>query len=46
MVAILVVAIPVAVIMTGAVVAFALGQLTTVTVERDHAGSELVDLNV
>lgn len=46
MVVILVVAIPVAVIMTGAILSAVLGQVTSTTVERDHEGSELVELNV
>jgi hypothetical protein len=41
----LVVAIPVAVIMSGVVVAGLLGWSLKDTVEHDHEGSELVDLN-
>jgi hypothetical protein len=44
--AILVVVIPVAVAMSGAVAAGLLGWSLKDTVERDHEGSELVDLNV
>jgi hypothetical protein len=43
---ILVVAIPVSVIMTGALIAAALGWFLRTDVETTHEGSELLDLNV
>jgi hypothetical protein len=45
-VVVLVVAIPVGMLMSGAVAAGVLGFFLKDTVERDHEGSELVDLNV
>jgi hypothetical protein len=44
-IAVLVVVIPVATIMSGVVVAGILGYTLKDTVERDHEGSELIDLN-
>jgi hypothetical protein len=46
MVVLLVVVIPVATAMSGAVAAGVLGWFLKDTAERDHEGSELVDLNV
>ena len=45
-VVVLVVAIPVGVFVSGAIAAGLLGHFLKDTVERDHEGSELVDLNV
>ena len=45
-VVVLVVAIPVAVLMSGAVASALLGWLVNDDVERSHEGSELVDTNV
>jgi hypothetical protein len=44
-IAILVVVVPVATIMSGVVVAGILGYTLKDSVEKDHEGSELVDLN-
>ena len=45
MVLILLVVLPVMFLIGGAIVAAIFGQSLTVTSERDHEGSELVDLN-
>jgi hypothetical protein len=45
LVVVLVVVLPVVVIMSGAAVAAVLGWSLKESVERDHAGSELVDLD-
>lgn len=44
-VVVLVVVLPVAILMGGAVIAAVFGHLMRTTAERDHEGSELVDLN-
>lgn len=45
MVLILLVVLPVAMLIGGGLLAAAFGQSLTVTKERDHEGSELVELN-